>query len=46
MVNALALEADEGRDKQRYASGSSKYALSRRFPNEETHLGQCLGTVY
>ena len=39
MVNALALEAEEGRDKQRNASGSSKYALIRRFPNEGTHLG-------
>ena len=39
MVNALALEAEEGRDKLRNASGSSKYALIRRFPNEGTHLG-------
>ena len=38
MVNALALEAEEGRDKQRNASGSSKYALIRRYPNEGTHL--------
>ena len=38
MVNALALEADEGSDKQRYASGSSKYTLIRRFPNEGTQL--------
>ena len=38
MVDALALEADEGRDKQRYASGSSKYALIRGSPNEGTHL--------
>ena len=38
MVNALALEAEEGRDKQRYASGSSKYALIRGFPNGGTHL--------
>ena len=38
MVDALALEADEGRDKQRYAPGSRKYALIRRSPNEETHL--------
>ena len=38
MVDALAIEADEGRDKQRYASGSSKYALIRRFPNGDTHL--------
>ena len=39
MVDALALEADEGRDKQRYASGSCKYALIRGSPNVETHLG-------
>ena len=39
MVNALALEAEEGRDKQRNASGSSKYAMIRRYPNEGTHLG-------
>ena len=38
MVNALALEAEEGRDKLRNASGSSKYAMIRRCPNEETHL--------
>ena len=36
MVNALVLGADEGRDKHRYASGSGKYALIRRFPNGET----------
>lgn len=36
-VNALAIGADEGRDEQRYASGSSKYAEIRRFPNGETH---------
>lgn len=36
MVDALVLEADEGRDKLRYASGSCKYALIRGFPNEET----------
>ena len=36
MVNALALEADEGRNKQRNASGSSKYALIQRFPNGGT----------
>ena len=35
-VNALALGADEGRDEQRYASGSGKYAKIRRFPNGET----------
>ena len=37
MEDALALEAEEGRDKQRYASGSSKYAMIRRFPNGGTH---------
>ena len=37
MVDALALEDDEGRDKQRYASGSCKLTLIRRFPNGETH---------
>ena len=36
MVDALASEDDEGRDKQRYASGSSKYALIRGSPNEAT----------
>jgi hypothetical protein len=45
MVNALALEADEGRDKQRNASGSSKYALIRRCPNGGTHLELCLGIL-
>ena len=38
MVDALAIEGDEGRDEQRYASASSKYALIRGSPNEETHL--------
>lgn len=36
MANALALEDEEGRDKQRYALGSSKYALIQRFPNGGT----------
>ena len=36
-VDALALGADEGRDEQRYASGSSKHALIRGFPNGGTH---------
>ena len=38
MVDALAIEDDEGRNEQRNASGSSKYALIRRYPNEGTHL--------
>ena len=37
-VDALALRADEGRDKLRKASGRSKYPLIRRYPNGETHL--------
>ena len=41
MVDALAIEDDEGRDEQRYASGSSKYASIRRFPNGGTHLQLC-----
>ena len=36
-VDALALRADEGRDKLRKASGRSKYPSIRRFPNGETH---------
>ena len=35
-MDALALGADEGRDEHRYASGSCKQALIRRFPNGET----------
>ena len=41
MVNALAIEVDEGRDKLRYVSGSSKYASIREFPNGGTHLQLC-----
>ena len=37
MVNALALEAEEGRGKLRNASGSCKQTLIRRYPNEGTH---------
>ena len=36
-VDALALGADEGRGKRRYASGSCKQALIRGFPNGGTH---------
>ena len=43
--NALALGADEGRDKLRKASGSSKYALIRRCPNGETRHESCRVTV-
>ena len=36
MVDALAIEVDEGRDKLRNVSGSCKYALIRECPNEGT----------
>ena len=36
MVDALALRADERRDKLRKASGRSKYPLIRRYLNGET----------
>ena len=38
MVDALAIEAEEGRDEQRNASGSSKYAKIRGYPNVGTQL--------
>ena len=37
-ADALALGADEGRDKLRKAAVRSKYPLTRRYPNEGTHL--------
>ena len=37
-ADALALGAEEGRDKLRKAAGRSKYPLIRRFPNGGTHL--------
>ena len=39
-VDALALRADEGRDKLRKAAGRSKYPLIRRYPNGETHMSR------
>ena len=36
--NALALGADEGRDKLRKAAVRSTYPLTRRSPNGGTHL--------
>ena len=38
MVDALALRADERRDKLRKASGRSKYPKIRRYLNGETYL--------
>ena len=35
-VDALALRAEEGRDKLRKAAGRSKYSAIRRYPNGET----------
>ena len=37
-ADALALGADEGRDKLRKAAVRRKYPLTRRSPNEGTHL--------
>ena len=39
-VDALALRADERRDKLRKASGRSKYPSIRRYLNGETHLSK------
>ena len=36
-MDALALRADERRDKLRKASGRSKYPMIRRYLNGETH---------
>ena len=37
-VDALALRAEEGRDKLRKAAVRSKYPVTRRYPNGETRL--------
>ena len=39
-VDALALRADERRDKLRKATGRSKYPSIRRYLNGETHLSK------
>ena len=39
-VDALALRADERRDKLRKASGRSKYPTIRRYLNGETQLSR------
>ncbi len=36
-ADALALGAEEGRDKLRKAAGRSKYPVIRRYPNGGTH---------
>ena len=37
-MDALALRAEEGRDKLRKAAVRSKYPMTRRYPNGETRL--------
>ena len=37
-ADALALRADERRDKLRKAAGSGKYTVIRRYLNGETHV--------
>ena len=37
-VDALALRADERRDKLRKATGRSKYSVIRRYLNGGTHM--------
>ena len=37
-ADALALGAEEGRDKLRKAAVRSKYPMTRRYPNEGTQL--------
>ena len=44
-VDALALRADERRDKLRKASGRSKYPLIRRYLNGETRQSKPLSSV-
>ena len=45
MVDALALRADERRDKLRKASGRSKYLWIRRSLNGETRMRKTHGSV-
>ena len=44
-VDALALRADERRDKLRKASGRSKYPLIRRYLNGETRLDRLQSSI-
>ena len=46
MENALALGAEEGRGKQRNASGSRKQTLIRGLPNGAIHHKSCYGIIY
>ena len=44
-VDALALRAEERRDKLRKAAGRSKYPLSRRYLNGETRLEELQSSI-
>ena len=44
-VDALALRAEERRDKLRKAAGSGKYTLIRRFLNGETRQEELLSSI-
>ena len=44
-VDALALRADEGRDKLRKAAVRSKYPVTRRCPNGETRQSRPLSSI-
>ena len=44
-VDALALRADERRDKLRKASGRSKYPMIRRYLNGETRLDRLQSSI-
>ena len=44
-VDALALRAEERRDKLRKAAGRSKYPLSRRYLNGETRLDELQSSI-
>ena len=46
MMNDLVDSGDEGRGKQRNASGSRKQALIRRSPNGKTHSSLYQGMLY
>ena len=45
-VDALALRAEEGRDKLRKAAGRSKYPEIRRSPNGETRCRKAAATIH
>ena len=44
-ADALALTADEGRDKLRKASGRSTYPSIRRFPNGATRMDRLHASI-